>query len=371
MRLRVLPEFGAARLSDLSRPDLQDFVERLISEDLAASTIQVTLLPLRAIFRRALSRGELLINPCTALEMPAITGRRERFATSIEAEALIAAAPEGDRALWATALYAGLRRGELMALCWDAVDLATGLIHVRHGWDMQEGQIDLKTRSGFRKVPIIPVLRDHLIDHRLLTGRDEGFVFGRDADRVFEPGGNSKRASKAWKAAKLQRITLHECRHTFASLMIAAGVNAKALSTLHEPREHFDHPRPLRAPDAGVRGRGRAAARCIFGRSGSGPTHRLGSRQWESHDLSRTLHSRLAHRATRDERMRGQFGRNDRNRQQVNGLFALRSCQVSEVTVGIQRLPAIAEIFQETDQSRAGYLRSFARSLGSVHAGRS
>jgi integrase len=56
-------------------------------------------------------------------------------------------------------------------------------------------------------------------------------VFGRDADRVFEPGGNSKRASKAWKAAKLQRITLHECRHTFASLMIAAGVNAKAPST--------------------------------------------------------------------------------------------------------------------------------------------
>jgi integrase len=40
-----------------------------------------------------------------------------------------------------------------------------------------------------------------------------------------------ERADKAWKAAKLERITLHECRHTFASLMIAAGVNAKALST--------------------------------------------------------------------------------------------------------------------------------------------
>ena len=37
-------------------------------------------------------------------------------------------------------------------------------------------------------------------------------------------------ADDAWTAAKLQRITLHECRHTFASLMIAAGVNAKALS---------------------------------------------------------------------------------------------------------------------------------------------
>jgi integrase len=38
------------------------------------------------------------------------------------------------------------------------------------------------------------------------------------------------RAHKAWSAAKLDPITLHECRYTFASLMIAAGVNAKALS---------------------------------------------------------------------------------------------------------------------------------------------
>src|SRR3954453_18373013 len=39
------------------------------------------------------------------------------------------------------------------------------------------------------------------------------------------------RAVKAWRAQGLVAITLHECRHTFASLMIAAGVNAKALQT--------------------------------------------------------------------------------------------------------------------------------------------
>jgi integrase len=40
-----------------------------------------------------------------------------------------------------------------------------------------------------------------------------------------------RRADRAWEAAGQDRITPHECRHTFASLMIAAGVNAKALST--------------------------------------------------------------------------------------------------------------------------------------------
>ena len=36
---------------------------------------------------------------------------------------------------------------------------------------------------------------------------------------------------KAWKDAELERITLHECRHTYASYMIAAGVNVKALQS--------------------------------------------------------------------------------------------------------------------------------------------
>ena len=39
-----------------------------------------------------------------------------------------------------------------------------------------------------------------------------------------------QRAQRCWLAAGLDPITLHECRHTFASLLIAAGVNAKALS---------------------------------------------------------------------------------------------------------------------------------------------
>jgi integrase len=232
MRLRVLPDLGAGRLADLSRGDLQDFIERTMAEnDLSAATINITIAPIRAVCRRAVSRGELVVNPCSGLDMPTPDGRRERFATPTEAEALIAAAPEENRALWATALYAGLRRGELMALRWKCVDLAGGLIQVRKGWDPQDGEIELKSRSGRRRVPITPALRDHLIDHRLLTGRDEGFVFGRDADRVFTSTAVSDRADAAWEDAKLLRITLHECRHTFASLMIAAGVNAKALST--------------------------------------------------------------------------------------------------------------------------------------------
>jgi site-specific recombinase XerD len=93
----VADEFGAVRLAEITTPDLQDFVERLIAQGLAPTTIQVALLPLRAIFKRAISRGELIVNPCTGLQLPAIKTRRERFASPAEAEALITAAPEGER----------------------------------------------------------------------------------------------------------------------------------------------------------------------------------------------------------------------------------------------------------------------------------
>jgi integrase len=84
-----------------------------------------------------------------------------------------------------------------------------------------------------RRVPIAAVLRDHLDEHLLsLEWREnpEGLVFGASATVPFPPTPLANRAKAAWGRAGLEPITLHECRHTFASLMIAAGVNVKALS---------------------------------------------------------------------------------------------------------------------------------------------
>jgi integrase len=52
-----------------------------------------------------------------------------------------------------------------------------------------------------------------------------------DASRPVSPGGLRNRAGATWRGAKLEPLGFHEGRHTFDSLMIAAGVNAKALST--------------------------------------------------------------------------------------------------------------------------------------------
>lgn len=151
------------------------------------------------------------------------------------------------------------------------MDLANGVIRVERGWDPVEGEIELKSHAGRCKVPISAVLRDFLIDHLARTGREGSeLIFGRSGDDPFTANRVQSRADGAWESANarerelaanegcepllLERITSHACRHTFASKMIAAGVNAKALD-LHGPRQHLDHAGPTRAPDAELGGR--------------------------------------------------------------------------------------------------------------------
>jgi integrase len=118
-----------------------------------------------------------------------------------------------------------------MALRWEDVDLAAGVIRVERSWDPQSRLfVEPKSRAGRRRVPIAAVLRDVLLEQKMSAPGD--LVVGRSTgDRPFNDTTVAQRAGKAWQRAGLAPITLHEARHTFASLMIAAGVNAKALST--------------------------------------------------------------------------------------------------------------------------------------------
>lgn len=229
---KLLPQIGNLRLSGLSRNRLQDLVDRLVASGLAPSTVRNMVIPLKAIYRRALLREDVHANPTVALSLPAVRGRRDRVARPEEAAALIEAVPVCDRALWAVALYAGLRLGELLALSWEDVDFVAGLIRVVHSWDRVAGLIEPKSRSGARRVPLTGTVRTLLLEHRLRQGHGgRGFVFGRTRTLPCAQWSVMHRAREAWREAGLAPILLHECRHTYAAFMIAAGVNAKSLST--------------------------------------------------------------------------------------------------------------------------------------------
>jgi integrase len=253
---------------------------------------------MQAIYRRARSREGLPINPTHDLELPAPAPTEVEIVAPEVAARLLEEVPGEDRALWATALYAGLRYGELRALRWSAVDLAGGTIRVRESWDAKEGPIPPKTKTSQRTTPMPGLLRDLLMERKLASSEveDETLVFGTSAETPFQAAVIYRRADKAWDVAAATRacvgrfgtatpetdvqcremieflaeqgycrrtigaglqlgygtvrrvladrreadhakpgiaagLRLHQARHTYASFMIAAGVNAKALST--------------------------------------------------------------------------------------------------------------------------------------------
>ena len=127
-----------------------------------------------------------------------------------------------------TGRSSGLRSGELRALRVGEVDLDAGVIRVRAGWDDVEGEIEPKSRSGERVVPIIADLRPMLLAHLMATGRrgkPGALVFGRGDADPFLRSTPRARARKAWTTAGLEPITMHEARHSYASMMVAAGVD--------------------------------------------------------------------------------------------------------------------------------------------------
>jgi integrase len=229
-------------LTDVRRRDVQDYVDRLRKQGLSPSTIANKLDPVRVIFRRALRRDEIAVDPTVELELPSVRGRRDRIATRTEAAALIDALPASERALWATAFYAGLRRGELRALRWSDVDLASepAVIHVRRTWDDVEGEVDVKTEAGHRTVPLTGRLRSLVVEHGLATRRGgDDLVFGRTGSDPLTPTTVRSRALRAWgwkredgkwvpsgtPSPTLQPLTPHEARHCAASYLIEAGLN--------------------------------------------------------------------------------------------------------------------------------------------------
>jgi len=235
LRTRVLPNFGAARLGEVTLPDVQRFADSLSAEGLAPSTCRNVVKPLQALYGWALPRGMAQTNPCRGLRLPTGGASRDRIATPGEASELIAALLPRDRAALGLAVYAGLRLGELLALDWSIVDLDGRALRVERAWDPNAREfIEPKSKAGARTVPIAARLSLLLTDHRVLMNQPiEGLLFpGADAARPIHPTSLYERLANAWKAAKLRPLGFHEARHTAASLFIAAGMNAKTVTTL-------------------------------------------------------------------------------------------------------------------------------------------
>ena len=228
---RLRTRWGAARLGDIHRRDVQRLVGELQAQGASPSTIRNALMPLRVVYRLAVEDGVVATSPLAGLRLPAVRGTRDKVVTPAMAHMLIDALEPDDRAVWALGFYAGLRRGEILGLRWADVDMTGRVIHVEQAWcSHTRAMTTPKSRSGVRTVPMAGELRRLLLEAQLAAGRAGGLVSNPGKDRPMQAATFAAHARKAWKAADLEGLTLHNARHVYASLLIAAGVNVKAIS---------------------------------------------------------------------------------------------------------------------------------------------
>jgi integrase len=133
-------------------------------------------------------------------------------------------------ALFASALATGMRRGELLGLQWQDVDLDRGVIRVQRqlveiGGHMELG--DVKTSAGRRRIDLpaetTTILRE------LKAGANSSFVFADKCGKPLIGARVSRRFKDAIRSAGVPEISFHEMRHTHATLLLIAGISPKVV----------------------------------------------------------------------------------------------------------------------------------------------
>ena len=240
---RAIPAFGAKKIGDVRRRDVQRLVDEMTPE-LSGSRVRSVVHAIHSLYRWAQTRELVYHDPAALVQLPAMDSRsRDRVATPQEMSALLAALKLADALPFALAAYATARRAEIRHIRVEDVDLDLGVIYL--GAD-ERGR---KSKAARRAVPIAKPLRIMLRRSLLERGRPGPAELlcparkpgGRNSGMLsFE--GLQKRVDDTWEpkdehgrptGVKLaERITAHECRHTCATWLDAAGVRPVVVSRL-------------------------------------------------------------------------------------------------------------------------------------------
>ena len=261
----VIPRIGHLPLAEVTPM----VIERLLSDlrtqgrtlrpgGLSAKTRRNVHGVLHKAFGDALRNGLINRNPLDAVIPPRDTStepaaRRMAIWTPAQVQAFLdhaAGNPFGP--ILHLLLLTGARRGELVALLWDDIDLDTGTLDIRRSAVIAPGRGVIisspKTRHGHRTVHVdtatVAMLRRHRANqaaHRLAAGpawHDEGLVFPSRDGTLLHPGLVSKAFTSLTSTAALPSIRLHDLRHTHASVLLAGRV------PITEVSERLGHANP-------------------------------------------------------------------------------------------------------------------------------
>jgi integrase len=226
---QLLPEFGTMPLSKIHPHLVRTWVAEQVAGPLSASSVRQNIAVLRSCLKSAQIDGHLDTLPLLGVKMPRSYSRQPAVLSLGEALRMVSLAPTQWQCAIATALFTGVRLGELLALSRQDVDLPNRRISVRATLTEVSGRTprllreEPKSRAGLRQVPIVEALAVRLEAHLDALGPTDGDALFASPVGTWMSKSNFYR--DAWKptraAAGREELTFHDLRHTAASLLLA------------------------------------------------------------------------------------------------------------------------------------------------------
>jgi len=226
---RLREAFGGRRADAIAPRDVEVFRDRLM-ETLAPASVVRHLTLLRAILNRAIRDGRLATLPTRGVKWPKENNRRVRCLGDDEERRLMRKLPARLRPLVVLALNTGMRRGELLGLRWQDIDLINRTITIR----------EAKSGEG-RRLPMNEQVYEALSALRRAAIRAGGAAADVAAFRaalVFRPSAEAMKTAikrhfdRARRAAGIEDFHFHDLRHTAASRLAMGGIDLYTIGEL-------------------------------------------------------------------------------------------------------------------------------------------
>ena len=241
----IKPYIGSIPLNKLTSLELQKLYKKLLDsgridrveskgqpKGLSVKTVRNINQIISSAMELAKEQRLILCNPTESCALPKLEHREMKTLTAEQLASFLHEAKEsGVYEMYYIELATGLRRGELLGLKWEDIDLRQGIIHVRRQVARINGEITeapLKTKNSYRAVSIGPDAVEILKEQKKKVA-DE-YVFPSPNGGPISPDSVIHMLHRVLKRAGLPKVRFHDLRHTFATLALQNGVDIKTVS---------------------------------------------------------------------------------------------------------------------------------------------
>jgi integrase len=249
LRVHVMPQLGNRRLDEIRALELQRLYSELLhtrqsrgTSALSPRTVVHIHRVLSEALRQAVRWGLLGTNPADGASPPRPRPTQTTIVDVSAAEYILRASKGTELGLpVALALGTGMRRGEILGLCWDDMDLESGILRVSRTLHITRVGLLLeepKTRQSRRAIVLPRFLAETLAHERAakatipveIAGRSVNLVVRTRKNQAWNPDSMSSSWRRFARRIGLPSVRFHDLRHAHATLMLVQGIHPKIVS---------------------------------------------------------------------------------------------------------------------------------------------